>query len=107
MKRLNDITPRLGMVLSVYLSTKQLGSGAKRMAVIGLSGYYITLFYAQRLQAVRVKRCDWGNTPAIDPNVNSKEYALDISNAVAWHNLHGKRYNRSNTERALAVLGAA
>lgn len=103
-KPLNSITPQRGMVVSVYVSDKDIGSGSKPFLVLAVTGRYVTLLYIPLLKCLRIRRAAWAGYAARVLQVTPIQLFEEITFAAKRHTLQGKRWNVSVVGRALKTI---
>lgn len=102
---LNKIEPKRGMALQVYMSRVDIGSGVRSFLVIGVSSRYVTLFYASKLKAIKIRRKEWPYYHAVEyvPDRDSLAHIIQTNRGICLR--ERMRFDGKSTAKALEILG--
>lgn len=103
-KPLNTITPQRGMVVSVYVSDKDIGSGSKPFLVLAVTGRYVTMLHIPLLKCLRIRRAAWPGYAARVLQVPAIQLFEELTTVAKRHTLQGKRWSANVVGRAFKVI---
>jgi hypothetical protein len=86
LKRYTDLKPHKGLVFEAYMSRADIGSGIRLFTIFKVGPKYVYLFYAPRLQAIRLTRTEFRQLhmqPACAPRFNADTYCTNIKRIAA------------------------
>lgn len=100
------LVPRKGLVFEAYVSRADVGSGLRLFMVTQVGSKWVHLFYAPRLQDIRMRRGEFASLymqPACAPRFNADTYRENIKRIAYMMDRQGRVYSKTLVERVLSL----
>lgn len=100
------LEPRKGLAFEAYMSRKEIGSGIRLFVIFKVGPKYVYVFYAPRLQAIRLTRTEFRQLhmqPACAPRFDPVAYKARVKRIAAERDRLGMVYSKVLVAQVLTL----
>lgn len=100
------LMPHKGLVFEAYMSRADVGSGLRLFMVTSVGPKWVHLFYAPRLQDIRIRRSEFARLymqPACAPRFNADTYRANIQRIARDYTRANLSYSALLVAKVLAL----